>query len=85
MFHNPSQSGPPHLVPVTTVVSQACRLAVSLDRLYFDDEERAADAMTKVAWATIGLTRVRSSPHCHSTQLNKLLNNCFNRMSLLFS
>ncbi len=68
-YLNPNEAGPPLLIPISLVRSQACRVAVfkypkRLDAEESDEEGyssgRRVGAATRV-WATVGLTRVSES------------------------
>lgn len=66
VYMNPMVEGPPYLVPIDGILSQACRLTISPPPKHPDDEDDERDAselapVPQKNWATCGLTRVRYS------------------------
>ncbi|GJE84480.1 hypothetical protein PsYK624_005560 [Phanerochaete sordida] len=63
VYLDPNREGPPFLLPVKAVLSQACRLAIRLPSQHETDEPPEEDAPERrgaMIWATCGLTRVRT-------------------------
>ena len=60
--------GPPQLLPVDDILSQACRIRITYRDDREDEDQEPATARKRI-WATVGLTKV-SSPLSKFTQLS---------------
>lgn len=64
VYMDPDVGGPPYLVPIEGVLSQACRLTITPPPKHpSDNDERDEDTIApelRKVWATCGLTRVCS-------------------------
>lgn len=62
LYMNPDVKGPPYLVPIKGILSQACRLTIIQATPHEDDEDDEDEdqdpGLERKVWATCGLTKV---------------------------
>ncbi|KAH9935850.1 hypothetical protein B0H21DRAFT_711539 [Amylocystis lapponica] len=68
-YLNPSQSGPPAFIPISDVVSQACRIGIKLNSVRrndadsdIEDDIPEASVPLRTVWMTTGLSRMPGPP-----------------------